>query len=86
MANGVIMTDVYAPYRAKHAELCAKRDAVNAEVAKVQVKLNEALAKEAEAKSEVDMLAAEIQVLRGGQSWLDLKKEIGALAKLLSGK
>ena len=80
------MSDVYAGYRARLAELVAKRDAKNAEVAPLVAAKDEWNAKAQEANAKAVELAAQIQLVRGGQSWLDLKKEIGALSKLLSGK
>jgi uncharacterized coiled-coil DUF342 family protein len=81
-----MMSDVYAGYRARLAELVAKRDAKNAEVAPLVAAKEEANAEAQEANARAVALAAEIQKVRGGQSWLDLKKEIGVLSKLLSGK
>ena len=81
-----MMSNVYEGYRARLAELVAKRDEKNAKVAGLVKAKDEANAEAQAANARALALAAEIQKVRGGQSWLDLKKEIGALSKLLSGK
>lgn len=68
---------------ARYYELCDQRDAVNAESAPIQEKLDAANAKVQKAQAEATALAAQIQALRGGQKWLDLKKEIGTIANAL---
>lgn len=80
------MTDVYAPYRERYAELTAQRDKTNALVADKLVELEKLNLAVEQARLAAETLAKEISDARGGQAWLNLKKEIGALAKLLSGK
>jgi uncharacterized coiled-coil DUF342 family protein len=75
-----------AKYEKTYKELCAKRDAVNAEVAPLQAKLAEANARAQEAQAEANALAMEIQEKRGGEQWLFLKKEIRMLADALKTK
>lgn len=86
MADGVTMSDVYAEYRVKfdtlNKEVADRRaaasvvqselDVVNAEVERLQIRQRQ--------------LADKKSNLLGGQSYLDLKKHLAALAKLLSGK
>lgn len=80
------LSETEALLMARYKELCAKRDKVNAKIAPIQSQLDAANEKVNKAKDEARSLADEIQKLRGGQSWLDLKREIGLLAKSLSGK
>ncbi len=70
----------------RYAELCALRDAVNAEVAPIQAELDAANARCEAARLEAAALAAKIDDLWGREKWIALKKEIGVLAKALSGK
>jgi hypothetical protein len=72
--------------KARYAELCAKRDEVNAAVASklAEVERLNQVANEASAKAAA--LAQEVSNERGGQEWLVLKREIGMLARALSGK
>lgn len=70
--------------RERYDSLCAKRDAVNAKTAPLKVKIEAANAKVIAAQAEADKLAAEINAARGGADWLDLKKEIGALARAVN--
>lgn len=70
-------------YLDRYFELCDKRDAVNATVEPLQRQLDIAVANAQEAKAKADALALQISQLRGGQEWLDLKKEIAALARAL---
>ena len=80
------MEDQFAPYRKKLAELVAQRDELNAQVADLQAR-KVAAADEAQRYNNLaNDLAAQVQAIRGGQSWIDLKKLIGALSKMLSGK
>lgn len=79
------MTDVYAPYYKKLAQLTAKRDEVNARIAPMLAELEVKNLAAEEARLAAETLAKEISDLRGGQAWLDLKKEIGALSKMLTG-
>lgn len=70
--------------RERYDSLCAKRDAVNAKIAPLKVKLEAANAKVIAAQAEADKLAVQINEARGGAEWLDLKKEIGALARAVN--
>jgi len=72
--------------RKKYDELCTKRDAVNARVTPLRKRLDAANEAVCKAQAEATRLAEEIQAIRGGQSWIDLKCEIGLLAKALSGR
>lgn len=80
------MTDVYAEYRQKLASLTAKRDETNALVAALLGQKEELNKQAEEYRLEAERIAREIDRLRGGQAWIDLKKHIAALSKLLSGK
>lgn len=80
------MSDVYAEYRAKYDALCAERDAKLAEVAPLVEELTKANAEVASAQEKANAIAVQISDVKGGQYWLDLKRHIGALAKLLGGK
>lgn len=71
--------------RDKYDRLCQQRDETVERVAPVQRKLEAVNARIQLLNAEAEKLAAEIQALRGGESWLHLKKEIGVLAKALSG-
>lgn len=70
----------------RYASLCAQRDEVNAKIAPIQARLDAANADVATAQKRASDAAAEIQRVRGGQKWLDLKKEIGLLAMALNGR
>ena len=70
----------------RYAELCALRDSVNAEIAPIQAQLDEANARAEQARVQAAELAAQIDSLWGREKWVALKKEIGVLAKALSGK
>lgn len=70
----------------RYAELCALRDSVNAAAAPIQAKLDEANARAEQARLEAAALASQIDDLWGREKWVALKKEIGVLAKALSGK
>lgn len=68
----------------RYESLCAKRDATNAKLDPLKVKLEAANAKVIAAQAEADKLAVQINEARGGAEWLDLKKEIGALARAVN--
>jgi len=72
--------------QARYAELCAKRDEVNGRVAPLQKDLDAANMEAQVANAKARKIADAIQALRGGQEWLDIKREIGLIAKALSGK
>lgn len=72
--------------KARYAELCAQRDATNKAVEPLQAQLAEANLRAESARLEAEALAKQINDVRGGQKWLDLKKEIATLANALSGK
>jgi uncharacterized coiled-coil DUF342 family protein len=71
---------------ARYAELCALRDALNAEAAPLQAQLDEANTRCEAARAEAAALAEQIEQVWGKEKWIALKKEIGVLAKALSGK
>lgn len=71
--------------KARYTALCEQRDATNARVAPLLAQREE-LAVQADALTqEAKSLSAQIDAIRGGESWLAMKKEIGMLAKALSG-
>ena len=72
--------------KARYKQLCDKRDAVNAEIAPLQAELKAANDEAQVAQNRANAIAAEIQKRRGGREWLDLKKEIAALADALRGR
>ena len=74
-----------APMREEYDRLCQQRDTVNGRVAPIQRRLDEVNKQIGALNVEAARLAAEIQSLRGGESWLHVKKQIGVLAKALSG-
>lgn len=74
-----------AVVKARYDELCALRDSINSQVAPLRKQL-ETEANEAEAARVKSMVTAkELFDKRGGSKWFQLKKEIGILAKTLSG-
>lgn len=86
MAAGVNMTDVYAEYRAKYEDLKAQVDSRKADVEETQKKLDEVNAAIEKLRLVQQSLVERKSKILGGQSYIDLKKHIAALAKLLSGK
>lgn len=80
------MSDVYVVYRERLAQLVEQRDAINAEIFPMQERLNELNLHAEKARLAAEQLAKEISDRRGGQAYLDIKKEIAALAQMLSGK
>lgn len=80
------MTDVYAEYRTKYAELTAKAASLKEATADVQARLDSVNAKIEDLRVEQAALVERKSSILGGQSYLDLKKHLAALAKLLSGK
>lgn len=86
MAAGVNMTDVYAPYRERLSQLIAERDAIAAAVAPLQKELTALNAEVEKAQLSAELKAKQISDIRGGQRYLNLKKEIAVLAKLLTSK
>ena len=68
----------------RYAELCAQRDAINAANAPLEVELEKANAAAARAQLAATAIAAQIDDNRGRAAWLDLKREIAALARALS--
>ena len=71
--------------RDRYESLCAQRDATNARVAPLLADLTEANAAVVEAQARANKIAEQVATLRGGEQWLVLKKEIGMLARALSG-
>lgn len=72
--------------RRRYQSLCEVRDRINAEVKPQQDYLDKANAKVAAAQAEAKAFSDKINEIRGGEEWLQLKKEIGLLARALSGK
>lgn len=71
--------------KARYEALCRQRDATNERVRPLLEK-REALNQEIQAaQAEALAISAQVDAIRGGETWLDLKKEIGMLAKALSG-
>lgn len=68
---------------ARYYDLCDQRDAVNEKIVPFQKELDAANIRVQEAQAEAVAIADKIQALRGGQKWLDLKKEIGSIASAL---
>lgn len=77
------MTTTTEMLAARYYELCDQRDAVNAQIDPIQKELDAANLRVEAAQAEAQKLADRIQALRGGQKWLDLKKEIGQLANAM---
>lgn len=82
--------------QARYNELVQKRDEINAQIVgkpqgvkklfsggSLQERLDAANAKVAEAQKEAQAIADQIQAIRGGAEWIELKKEIGVLARML---
>lgn len=70
---------------ARYQELCAQRDAVNEQNAPLEAQLAAANAEVMAAQDRANALAAEIDNNRGRDAWIAMKKEIGILAKMVSG-
>jgi predicted nuclease with TOPRIM domain len=68
---------------ARYYELCDKRDAVNAEVAPHQQQLDEINAEIARLQELAINKKGDIEALRDGPAWLDLKSEIVRIAAVL---
>mgnify|MGYP000644393820 CR=1 FL=1 len=73
-------------YAARYYELTDQRDAVNAKIAPLQAALDQANAAAQEAQAKANAIAQKISDERGGQKWLDLKREIGLLSRAFGGK
>jgi hypothetical protein len=70
--------------KAEYAALCAQRDAVNAAIEPIKKQI-EALNKEIVARQDqVRVLVAQMNAARGGEDWLRVKSEIGALSTTIS--
>lgn len=69
---------------ARYAELCALRDATNALNAPIEAELAEVNAQIEALRVQAESLAAQIDDNRGRADWIALKKEIGALARVVS--
>lgn len=79
---GVTLDDM----KARYEKLCAARDQTNASLAALKQQLDDANARSEAARREANGIAEKINEIRGGQAWLDMKKEIGLLATALSGR
>jgi len=73
-------------FSARYGELCALRDQVNAQNAPLEVELAEACAQMEVLRLKAEKLAGQIDDNRGREKWIAMKKEIGQLAKALSGR
>lgn len=65
----------------RYYELTDKRDDVNKSIAPLQAELDKANADVQAAQATASAIAAKIQDARGGQKWLDLKKQIATIAR-----
>lgn len=72
--------------KARYKELCDERDRVNREIEPLQRELDAANDEAQKAQNRANAIALEISNRRGGRKWLDLKKEIAALADALRGR
>jgi len=72
--------------RARYNELCAERDRVNALVAPKLAERERLNLQAQEIQQRANAISLEVSAIRGGQKWLDLKKEIAALADVLRGR
>lgn len=70
--------------KAMYAELCAERDRRNALNVDLQRELDEVNALAEKARLRAMELAAQIEKNWGGAEWIEMKKQIGLLAKALS--
>lgn len=70
-------------YATRYFELTDRRDAINAQIAPLQAQLDAANAVAIEAQANANAIAAEINTIRGGRDWLDLKTEIAQLTRAL---
>lgn len=79
------MTEAVVKMKSRYAALCKKRDEVNKTIQPLKdeiAKLNDEIIKK---QDQVAEKVRSMNQIRGGQNWIDLKKEIGLLAKALSG-
>lgn len=86
MADGVTMSDVYEEYRTKYEDLTAEAADRRARARDIQEELDSVNEKIEVLRLHQERLVAQKSEILGGQSYIDLKKHIAALAKLLSGK
>lgn len=68
---------------ARYRELTAKRDAINEQAKPLQAQLDEINAESERLRVAAMDKKADIEALRDGPAWLDLKREIGILANVL---
>ncbi len=73
-------------FQARYDELCALRDEVNEKNAPLEAQLDAANAEAEAARLRAQELADQIDDNRGRALWIAMKKEIGVLAKALSGR
>ena len=69
----------------RYAALCGLRDHIYAATAPLQAELDAANAECEAARVKAAGIANQIEVIWGREKWIALKKEIGVLAKALSG-
>lgn len=79
------MTEAVVRMKSRYAALCKKRDEVNSATQPLKDTIAKLNAEIIERQDKVAEKVRELNQIRGGQTWLDLKKEIGLLAKALSG-
>lgn len=85
-SKGDKAVDTLELLKSRYAELCAYRDAVNAKIAPLQKQLDEVNAIAQRANASALEISKSIQEIRGGEAWIKLKREIGILARALSGR
>lgn len=73
-------------FAARYVELCAIRDKVNAKNVPLEEQLTLVNAEIEVLRLKAEALAAKIDSNRGGEAWIRLKRDIGALAKATTGK
>ncbi len=74
------MSETLKVVQARYDDLCAKRDAVNANLVGIKDEMAKARAKMVAAHKECEKLVVQLNDTRGRESWLALKKEIRQLA------
>jgi uncharacterized coiled-coil DUF342 family protein len=80
------MSKALEAMKARYNELVKKRNDLNAMVGPIKAKIDKVNAAIQEKQAEAEALVKQLNHMRGGADWIDLKKEIALLAKALSGK
>lgn len=79
------MTEAVVRMKSRYAALLRKRDETNIAVQPLKDEIAKLNSEIIARQDKVAERVRELNQIRGGQTWLDLKKEIGLLAKALSG-